>query len=264
MDATARHVYVRPPDLSFRDALGQQPGQAPIDVALAQAQHRLVTAALRAAGLAVTELPAAPGHPDACFVQDIALLLPGLAILARPAEASRQVEVDLFRPFLPSGMAVFTIEAPGTLEWGDVLRIGDTLYAGQSGRTNAAGAGQVAAAVQPLGLRVELLPVPRGLHLLSGVNSLGRGPAGDAEREVLVAWPDYAGLPQFSDCDVIVVPEEEAPAANCLALGATVLAPTGYPRTAAQIWQRGYRVLSVPLSEYAKADGGMTCLCVLG
>jgi dimethylargininase len=262
--ATPQNVYVRPPDPSFRDALGQQPGQAPIDVVLAQAQHRLLPAALRVAGLGVTELPAAPGHPDACFVQDIALLLPGLAILARPAEASRQAEVDLFRPFLPPELAVVSIEAPGTLEWGDVLRLGDTLYVGQSGRTNAAGAAQVATAVQPLGLQVETLPVPRGLHLLSGVNSLGKGPAGDGEREVVVAWPDYAGLPQFSGCDVIVVPEEEAPAANCLALGATVLVPAGYPRTAAQIWQRGYRVFSVPLSEYAKADGGMTCLCVLG
>jgi dimethylargininase len=262
--AATQHVYVRPPDPSFRDALGQQPGQQPIDVALAQAQHRLLAAALRAAGRTLIELPAAPGHPDACFVQDIALLLPGLAILARPAETSRQAEVDLFRPFLPPELAVIAIEAPGTLEWGDVLRLGNTLYVGQSGRTNAAGAAQVATAVQPLGLQVEMLPVPRGLHLLSGVNSLGKGPAGDGEREVLVAWPDYAGLPQFSGCDVIVVPEEEAPAANCLALGATVLVPAGYPRTAAQIWQRGYRVFSVPLSEYAKADGGMTCLCVLG
>ncbi len=261
--AVKGQVYVRPPDSSFRDALGQQPGQAPIDVELAQAQHRLLRAALRAAGWAVIELPAAPGHPDACFVQDVALLLPGLAILARPAEASRQAEVSLFRPFLPPDRVVVTIEAPATLEWGDVLRIDDTLYIGQSGRTNAAGAAQVAAAVQPLGLRVETLPVPRGLHLLSGVNSLGRGPAGDGDRTVLVAWPDYAQMPQFNGCDLIIVPEEEAPAANCLALGDTVLMPAGYPRTATQIWQRGYRVLTAPLSEYAKADGGMTCLCVL-
>ncbi len=262
--AAPQHIFVRPPDPSFQHALGQQPGQAPIDVALAQAQHRLLTAALRAVGLKVNELPAAAGHPDACFVQDIALLLPGLAILARPAEALRQAEVELFRPFVPPELAVVNIEAPGTLEWGDVLRLGETLYVGQSGRSNAAGAAQVAAAVRPLGLQVETLPVPRGLHLLSGVNSLGRGPVGDGERAVLVAWPDYAGLPQFSRCDVIVVPEEEAPAANCLALGATVLVPAGYPRTAAQIWQRGYQVLSVPLSEFAKADGGVTCLCVLG
>jgi dimethylargininase len=262
--AATRHVFIRPPEASFQDALGQQPGQSPIDVALACAQHRLLAAALRAAGCTVSELPAAAGHPDACFVQDIVLFLPGLAILARPAEPSRQAEVDLFRPFLPPDLAVVGIQAPGTLEWGDVLRLGDTLYVGQSARSNAAGAEQAAAAIRPLGLQVDTLPVPRGLHLLSGVNSLGRGPAGNAEREVVVAWPDYAGLPQLAGCDVIVVPEEEAPAANCLALDDVVLAPSGYPRTAAQIWQRGYRVFSVPLSEYAKADGGMTCLCALG
>lgn len=259
-----RQILIRPPEASFQHALGQQPGQAPIDLHLARAQHCLLTAALSTAGYAVTELPAAAGHPDACFVQDIALLLPGLAILARPAEPTRQAEVELLRPFLPAELAVKAIEPPATLEWGDVLRLDDTLIVGQSARSNAAGAAQVATIVAPLGLRVELLPVPAGLHLLSGLNSLGRGPTGDGEREVVVAWPDYASLPQLADCDVIVVPEEEAPAANCLALGATVIVPTGYPQTAAQIWQRGYRVLSVPLSEFAKADGGVTCLCVLG
>lgn len=260
--AAMRQVFIRPPDESLSAALGQQPHQASIDVARAQAQHRLLAAALAAAGCAVRQLPAAAGHPDACFVQDIALLLPGLALLARPAEPSRQAEVALFRPFLPPELAVVTIEAPATLEWGDVLRLGDTFYVGLSARSNAAGAAQLAAAVQPLGLDVALLPVPRGLHLLSGLNSLGRGPAG--QRPVVVAWPDYATLPLLAGCDVIVVPPEEAPAANCLALGETVLAPAGYPRTAAQIWQRGFRVLSLPLSEFAKADGGVTCLCVLG
>lgn len=248
----------------MRDALGQQPGQAPIDVALARAQHRLLAAALRAAGCAVIQLPPAPGHPDACFVQDVALLLPELAILARPAEPSRQAEVDLFRPYLPPHLPVVAVEPPATLEWGDVLRLGDRLYVGLSARSNAAGLEQVRAAVQPLGLKVEALPVPRGLHLLSGVNSLGRGPTAAGERDVLVAWQDYAGIPPFAACDVIVVPEQEAPAANCLALGDTVVVPAGYPRTATQIWQRGYRVVSVPLGEFAKADGGVTCLCVLG
>jgi dimethylargininase len=257
-----RQVLIRPPEASFLHALGQQPGQQPIDLDLARAQHRLLAAALAAAGCAVTELPAAAGHPDACFVQDIALWLPGLAILARPAEPTRQAEVALLRPFLPAELAITAIEPPATLEWGDVLRLGDTLVVGQSARSNAAGAAQVAAIVASLGLRVELLPVPAGLHLLSGLNSLGRAPA--SGRETLVAWPDYASLPQLADCDIIVVPAHEAPAANCLALGATVIVPAGYPQTAAQIWQRGYRVLSVPLSEFAKADGGVTCLCILG
>lgn len=260
---TPSRCFVRPPDESFARALGQRPGRPPIDVTLARAQHRLLAAALRTAGLTVTELPTAAGHPDACFVQDVALLLPGLAILARPAEPSRQAEVALFRPHIPPSLAVVAIEPPGTLEWGDVLRSDDTLIVGQSARSNATGAEQLRAAVAPLGLRVETLPVPRGLHLLSGVNSLGRGPTGDGEREVLVAWPEYAAISRFAGCDVIVVPEQDASAANCLALGQTVIVPAGYPHVAAQIWQRGYRVLSVPVSEFAKADGGVTCLCVL-
>lgn len=259
----ATHAFVRPPDAAFRDALGQQPSQPSIDVALAQAQHALLRSALWAAGLKVIELPAAPGHPDACFVQDVALLLPGLTILARPAEPSRQTEVDLFRPHVPPERAVAEIIAPATLEWGDVLRLGDTLVVGLSARSSAAAAAQLAAVIEPLELRVETLLVPKGLHLLSGINSLGRGPAGDGEREVLVAWPEYAALPRFAGCDVIVTPPDETPAANCLTLGDTVIVPAGFPRTAAQIWQRGYRVLSVPISEFAKADGGVTCLCVL-
>lgn len=260
---TPAQVFIRPPDAAMQAALGQQPDAAPIDVALAQTQHRLLAAALAAAGCTVVELPAAAGHPDACFVQDVALLLPELAILSRPAEASRQAEVELFRPHLPTHLPVATITAPGTLEWGDVLRLDDTFYVGLSARSNAAGAAQLATLVQPFGLQVATLPVPRGLHLLTGVNSLGRGPLGDRERPVVLAWPDYASLPELAGCDIITVPAEEAPAANCLALGDTVLVPAGYPRTAAQIWQRGYRVLTVPLSEFAKADGGVTCLCVL-
>ncbi|MER2598945.1 MAG: N(G),N(G)-dimethylarginine dimethylaminohydrolase [Caldilineales bacterium] len=260
---TPAQVFIRPPDAAMQAALGQQPHAAAIDVALAQAQHHLLADALAAAGCTVNELPAAAGHPDACFVQDVALLLPDLAILAWPAEPSRQAEVALFRPHLPAHLPVAAIQAPGTLEWGDVLRLDDTFYVGLSARSNAAGAAQLAALLQPLGLRVATLPVLRGLHLLTGVNSLGRGPQGNDERTVVLAWPDYADLPELAGCDLILVPPEEAPAANCLALGDTVLVPAGYPRTAAQIWQRGYRVLAVPLSEFAKADGGVTCLCVM-
>lgn len=261
--AVPRRVFIRPPDASFVDALGQQPGAQPINLERALLQHRLLAAALRAAGCSVIELPVAPGHPDACFVQDVALLLPELAILSRPALPSRQAEVVLFRPHLPAELPVVEITAPATLEWGDVLRLDDTLYVGQSARSNAAGAAQLAELVYPLELRVALLAVPQGLHLLTGINSLGRGPLDHGERPVVLAWSEYTNLPELAGCDVILVPTEEAPAANCLALGDAVLMPAGYPLTAAQIWQRGYRVLTVPLDEFAKADGGVTCLCVV-
>lgn len=257
------HAFVRAPGPSFVHALGQRPGAPAIDLALAQAQHRLYADALVAAGLSVTELAPAADLPDACFVQDVVCFLPGLAILGRPAEPSRQGEVDAIRPILPPHLAVVAVEPPGTLEWGDVLRIDDTLYVGQSSRTNAAAVEQLRAAVAPLGLLVKPLAVPSGLHLLTGVSALGRSPAAPDGVPVLVAWEEYAGLPEFAGCDVILVPPAEAPAANCLAVGQTVIAPAGYPRTTAALWHRGYRVLTVPISEFAKADGGITCLSVL-
>lgn len=261
--STPRHAIVRAPDASFADALGQQPGVEPIDLSLAQAQHRLMVRALQAAGLQATELPVAPGLPDACFVQDIALVLPELAILGRPAEASRQAEVALMFPYLPPGLPIQAVEPPGTLEWGDVLRIDHTLYIGQSDRTNAAGTDQVRGWVEPLGLVVEPLPVPHGLHLLSGVNFLGRAPSSPAAPGTIVTWQVYADMPQFAGLDVIVVPPGEEPAANCLAVGSTVMMAAGYPRTAAEIWHRGFRVIGVPISEFAKAAGGVTCLSVI-
>lgn len=263
MSATPHRALVRPPDPSFVDALGQIAGAPAIDFELALAQHRLYAAALREAGLAVNVLPPAAGLPDACFVQDVALALPQLILLARPAMPSRRDEVAAIGPHLPDDRPVAAVEAPGTLEWGDVLRIDATLYVGLSARTNAAGAEQVRAAVTPLGMRVETAPVPAGLHLLSGLNYLGRPPRNAEGPGVVLAWPAYRDLPFLAGLDVIVVADAEAPAANVLAVGGTVLVPAGYPRTAAELWRRGWRVLSVPVSEFAKADGGLTCLSLL-
>ena len=256
-------ALVRPPDSSMVSALSQQPQAPAIDVTRALAQHRLYVDALRAAGLEVTVLPPASGLPDACFVQDVALVLPEGVVLAWPAERARQGEVAAIRAHLPADRPWVEISLPATLEWGDVLRIDTTFYAGQSARTNAAGAEQMRRALVPWGYEVEPLPVPQGLHLLSGVNSLGRAPSAPDGAGVLVARPAYAGLSQFAGLDAIVVPEHEAPAANCLAIGDTVIVPAGFPQTAAVLWQRGFKVLSVPLGEFAKADGGVTCLSIV-
>lgn len=263
MAAKPCRALVRPPEASFVDALGLAVGAPPIDLELALAQHRLYAAAQRAAGLLVTVLPVAAGLSDACFVQDVALVLPELVVLARPALPSCQVEIDAIRPYLPAGRPATAIAAPGTLEWGDVLRIGDTLIVGLSQRTNQEAADQLRALVEPLGLHVETTPVAAGLHLLSGLNVLGRSPRAADGPAVALAWPVYAGLPLLAGMDVIVVPDVEAPSANVLAMGESVLVPAGYPHTAAAIWQRGFRVLSVPLSEFAKADGGVTCLSLM-
>ena len=256
-------ALVRPPDSSFVTALGQKPHTPAIDIARAEAQHRSYAGALRAAGLEVVLLSSSSGLPDACFVQDVALVLPEGVILAWPAEPTRQGEVAAIRAHLPVDRPWVEIHPPGTLEWGDVLRIDATFYAGQSERTNAAGTEQLRQALGLWGYDVEALPVPHGLHLLSGTNYLGRAPSAPDGPGVLVAWPVYAGLPQFAGLDIIVVPEHEAPAANCLAIGESVIVPAGYPHTAAEIRQRGFRVLSVSVDEFAKADGGVTCLSII-
>ncbi|MCB0198643.1 MAG: hypothetical protein KDI03_01110 [Anaerolineae bacterium] len=263
MSARPRSALVRSPDPSFVDALGQQEGAPAINYDLALAQHRLYVTALQTAGLTVTELPPAAGLPDACFVQDMALVLPELTLLARPAMPSRQNEIAVIRPHLPDDRPVMAVEAPGTLEWGDVLRIDDTLYIGLSKRTNAAGVEQVRAALTPLGMQVETVQVPAGLHLLSGLSYLGPTPSSPENPGVVLAWETYRDLPLLAELDVIIVPETEAPAANVLALGGTVVVPAGFPHTAVAIWHRGFRVLSVSLSEFAKADGGVTCLSLL-
>lgn len=257
-------AFVREPGQAFARALGQKPASNAIDVRRARAQHAVYRNALRTAGLRVIELPAVPELPDACFVQDIALLLPDLAILGRPAEPTRKAEVEHIRPVLGASWPLVAIRSPGTLEWGDVLCIEDTLYVGQSGRTNFEGTVQLRELVAPRGLGVETVPVGRGLHLLSGVSYLGKSPANPEGSGVLLAWDIYAELPHFQGLDIIRVPADESAAANCLAIGTTVIMPAGYPQTAAAIWHRGFRVLTVPVSEYAKADGGVTCLSLLG
>ena len=151
--------------------------------------------------------------------------------LSWPGRLSRtcQGEVAAIRTHLPVDRPWVEIDPPGTLEWGDVLRIDATFYAGQSGYERA-GTEQLGQALRVWGYEVEALPVPHGLHLLSGVNTLGRAPSTPNGQAVLVFWAAYASLPQFDGLDIIVVPEHEAPAANCLAIGESVIVPAGYPR----------------------------------
>ena len=250
-----RAALVRPPSDAFARAISST--GAVIDPGRARAQHTAYRDAL--AGLVqVVVLPAADELPDACFVDDCAVVLGGQALLTRPGAPSRAAEPETLAGVL-AGLVddLHRMTAPASLDGGDVLRLGRTLVAGRSERTSQDGIGQLARFAEALGGRVEVAAVPPGtLHLQSAVTALADDAVvGTAE---LLEQPALRGVPTK-----VVVPPEEATAGNVLALGTTVVVPAGCPRTAAAVAALGFEVREVDLGEFAKADGGATCLSLL-
>lgn len=251
MSAHRLHALVRPPGDSFASAISST--GATIDARLAQQQHAGYCRALVQAGVEVEALPADERYPDSCFMQDPALVIRGQAIVARPGATSRLGEERLVAPLLRQRFPTVELAGPATLEGGDVLVLPDRVYVGRSDRTNAAGIEQLRDAVAPL--PVDEIPVTGLLHLLSGVTYLGRN--------TLLAVAGMAGRPEFAGMRVVVVPDEEAYACNVLALGDRVVAPAGYEKTIALLEANDFQVLPVPVSEFTKADGGVTCLSLI-
>jgi dimethylargininase len=250
-----RAAIVRPPGDAFARAISST--GAAIDPARARAQHAAYRAAL-ADLVEVVALPADEELPDACFVDDCAVVLGGRALLTRPGAPQRAAEPERLAGAL-AGLVddLQRMTAPATLDGGDVLRLGRTLVAGRSRRTNQAGIHQLTGFASAGGGRVEVAAVPPGtLHLQSAVTPLDDDAVvGTAE---LLEQPALRGVTHK-----LVVPPEEAAAGNVLAVGTTAVLPAGCPRTAAAVAALGFEVREVDLSEFAKADGGATCLSLL-
>jgi dimethylargininase len=226
-----------------------------IDLERAIAQHAAYADLLRALGLEVLELPADPAFPDCCFVEDTAVVLDGVALLTRPGAASRRGEVPVIEAALARYRPIERTAAPATLEGGDVLRVGHTLFVGRSARTNDAGIARLAAVAEPLGYRVVPVPVTGCLHLKSAVTAL------DQER-VLVnrAWLDTAPL---AGLELVDVAPEEPGAANVLRVAGLVIAHPGFPRTLDRVSALGYAVRRLDVSEFLKAEAALTCKSLL-
>ncbi len=222
------------------------------DFALAVAQHEAYVQALRGLGLEVTELPALPGHPDACFVEDTAVVVPELAVITRPGAPSRRGETGSVAAALAPHRPLAVIEAPGTVDGGDVLVVDRTCWIGLSGRTNTAGARQLADLLQPLGYDCRTVPVGAGLHLKSSVNYAGG--------RTLLMTEQFAGLDVFAGWRPLVVPATEAYACNTLWINGTLLTPARYRTTGGLLRGLGLPLSELDTSEIRKLDGGLTCL----
>jgi dimethylargininase len=224
-----------------------------VDVALAVAQHAAYERALAQAGLEVRRLAPLDDFPDAVFVEDTALLLGEHAVILRPGAASRAGETGSTAEGLADAFTVHRLDA-GHVDGGDVLRIGRTLYAGLSSRTDEAGLRALAQAVAPLGYDVVPVPVAGGLHLKSAATCV----AG-----VLVHNPDWVPASHFTGVEPVAVAAGEAYGGNVLLAGKTLLAAADSPRTAGMLAARGFDVVSLDISEMRKADAALTCMSLI-
>ncbi len=248
-------ALVRRPAPNLADGLTTA-GLGPPNLVLAIAQHGAYCEALKGCGLELTYLRIDPEFPDGTFVEDPAIVTSKGAILTRPGAPSRLGEVASVREglskFVPS---IGEIEAPGTVDGGDVCETGGSYLIGLSERTNLEGARQLATILARHGydsIEIDVRGIPGLLHLKSGLAALEDGR--------LVAVAALAGRDELRRYPSVVVDDDEAYAANCVGINGRVLLAGGFPVVEQRLRRLGYDVVTLDMSEFRKMDGGLSCL----
>jgi dimethylargininase len=227
----------------------------PIDFERASVQHHLYEEALVEAGCTIQRLPFLPDFPDSVFVEDTAVVLPEIAIIARPGAESRRPEVRSVADALRASHPLAFIESPGTLDGGDVLPIGFTIYVGESSRTNGEGIRQLAELTSAHGYQVRPIVVSACLHLKSAVTRVGEDVI--LINSALVDSSLLRGLHQIE-----VHPDEPA-AANALWIGNSVIYSASHNKTRDRLEKSGINVLQVETDELERAEGAVTCCSIV-
>jgi dimethylargininase len=250
---SAGTAIVRRPGPRLAEGIVTHARRVPVDAALAGRQWADYVGAMRAHGWDVVEADPADACPDAVFVEDAAVVLRGVAVLTRPGAPQRRAEVEsIGRALAALGLTPHVIEAPGTLDGGDVMAAGDIVYVGLGSRTNAEGARQLEQALASTGLSVVTVPVTKVLHLKSAVTALPDG--------AVIGYPTV--LDDASAFTGLVAAPEEA-GAHVVDLGdGALLMASGAPRTADLLAARGFRPVAVDISEFEKLEGCVTCLSI--
>jgi dimethylargininase len=249
------HAFVRQVSRSLANCELTHLPRQPFDLALATQQHQAYADTLRATGINVTVFPEEPELPDAAFVEDMAVMLDELIVICRPGRISRQPEIERILPALAKVRQLSRIESPGTLDGGDVLTIGKTLFVGRSERTNGEGLRQLEAIVSRLGYGVVPVTINGCLHLKTALTPIAL--------RVVLANPQWVDLAPFGDFEVLTVPTSEPWGANTLWLNGVLLTTASAPRTTELLRSRGLNTRAVEISELQKAEAGLTCLSLL-
>jgi len=244
-------AITRPISPSFADGERTHIERSPIDLTAATREHRAYEEALRGLGASVVHAPAAPDQPDAVFVEDTAIVLDEVAVITRPGAPSRRPETIGIAQVLGNYRQLRHLEAPATLDGGDVLRLGRVLYVGRSSRTNSEAIAHLQSLLEPWGYRVVPVYVSGCLHLKSAVTAVG-----DNRLLINREWTDASA---FKPNELIDVAIEEPFGANALLVRDSVIYPTHFPRTAERLERLGVNVIRTACSEIAKAEGAVTC-----
>jgi dimethylargininase len=223
-----------------------------IDYHRASEQHERYRALLRSLGCEVIDLPADPNHPDCVFIEDTAIVLDDVAVITRPGAESRRGEVEAVANELARHRPLVRIEAPATIDGGDVLVLGDRIYVGLSSRTNEEALEQLARLT-----RREVIGVSVGgaLHLKTAITRVS-----DDTLLVNREWVDVA---PFAGWKLVDVDPEEPFGGNAVFLRDKLVYPTAFPRTRARLEAHGLDVRTIDADELAKAEGGVTCCSLL-
>ena len=250
-----KNAIVRTPGRSLVSGITSAPELGKPDYEKALKQHSDYISALEKCGVTVVKLDPMEEFPDSCFVEDTAVLTPKCAIISNPGAPTRQKEsafiVDTIKKFYREDQIAY-IKAPGTMEGGDVMMVGNHFYIGESARTNAEGCRRFIEILKKFGHTGSVVSLSKVLHLKTGLSYL--------ENNNLLVCGEFIEKEDFKSFNKVVISEDEAYSANCIWVNGKVLVPDGYSKTAQAVRNLGYEVLIVDTSEYCKIDGGLSCL----
>ena len=243
-------ALVRPPGACFLQAISGHPQKKGIDQPKALIQHQSYVDALKQVGGKILSLPPENLLPDSTFVEDTAFIFDETAFLCSAKDETRRNEVESVAQALKDSLKIVNLEP--YIDGGDILNTPQAIYIGLSKRSNKR-------AIQSLSKKIDKeivsVPVVKGLHLKSAVSYLGN--------DILLIDPERVEINAFKNFQWIEVEEKDSYTANCLALGNRVIMPAGFPTIREKILQHGFETVEVEMSEFEKADGGVTCLSII-
>ena len=229
--------------------------RTPIDLDVARAQHHEYVNALKRLGCNVIELPSEADLPDSVFVEDTAFILPEAAVITRPGADSRKPETESIVRTLKPLIKLIYVREPTTVDGGDVLILGKKIYVGLSTRSNQEAIDQLNKVLVEYGYVVTGVQLHDCLHLKSAITRVD-----DTTLLINKRWVDTY---HFENFDWIEVDPAEPFAANCLPIGKSIIFPTAFPKTRAKLEERGYKIVTVDVSELARAEGALTCCSLI-